>query len=76
MGDSVGARSEVRVVTGLATCHVMLVVGSGKLRPELKEADEGENLPLGIVRDGIPESRGVGLTGEGSIHPSAWPRGT
>ena len=69
VGDTIGARGEVGEVTGLATGHVMLVVGSRELGPELKEANEGKDLPLGIVRDGIPKRRGVGLTGEGrAIH--------
>ena len=71
MGDSAGVRSrdEVGEVTGLATGHVMLVVGSGEFRPELKEANEGKDLPLGIIRDGIPKGRGVGLAGErGAVH--------
>ena len=69
VGDTIGARGEVGEVTGLATGHVMLVVGSRELRPELKEANEGKDLPLGIVRDGIPKRRGVGLAGEGrAIH--------
>ena len=63
MGDAIGTRSEVGEVTGLATGHVMLVVGSGEFRPELKEANEGKDLPLGIIRDGIPKGRGVGLAG-------------
>ena len=66
MRDAIGTRGEV---TGLATSHVMLVVGSRELGPELKESNESKDLPLGIVRDGIPKSRGVGLAGEGSaIH--------
>ena len=69
VGDAIGSRSEVGEVTGLATGHVMLVVGSGEFRPELKEANEGKDLPLGIIRDGIPKGRGVGLAGErGSVH--------
>ena len=69
VGDAIGSRSEVGEVTGLATGHVMLVVGSGEFRPELKEGDQGENLPLGIIRDGIPKGRGVGLARErGSVH--------
>ena len=47
----------------------MLVSISRKLGPELKEGDQGENLPLGGVTDGIPKGRGVGLAGErGSVH--------
>ena len=47
----------------------MLVVRGGKLTPELKESDESKDLPLGVVSDGVPESRGVGLRGEGgSVH--------
>ena len=71
VGDSAGVRSgdEVGEVTGLATGHVMLVSISRKLGPELKEGDQGENLPLGGVTDGIPKGRGVGLAGErGSVH--------
>ena len=69
MGDAIGTRSEVGEVSGLATGHVMLVVGSGELGPELKEANEGKDLPLGIIRDGIPKGRRVGLAGErGSVH--------
>ena len=69
VGDAIGSRSEVGEVTGLATGHVMLVVGSGELGPELKEANEGKDLPLGIIRDGIPKGRRVGLAGErGSVH--------
>ena len=64
--DAIGTRGEVGEVTGLATGHVVLVVGGGELGPELEEANEGKDLPLGIVRDGVPESRGVGLAGEGS----------
>ena len=57
---------EVRVVTRLSSGHVVSVALSGKLTPELKERDESEDLPLGGVRDGIPESRGVGLRREAS----------
>ena len=68
VGDSARVRSgnEVGEVTGLATGHVMLVSIGRKLGPELKEGDQGEDLPLGSVADGIPKSRGVGLSGEGS----------
>jgi hypothetical protein len=64
--DAIRARDEVREITRLSSSHVMLVVGGGKLAPEFKEADEAEDLPLGIVRDSIPESGRVGLTREGS----------
>ena len=71
MGDSARVRTgdEVGEVSGLATCHVMLVRVGRELRPELKEGNQGKDLPLGSVTDGVPESRGVGLAGEGrSIH--------
>jgi hypothetical protein len=66
VGDSAGVRSrdEVGEVTGLATGHVMLVSVGRKLRPELKEGDGSENLPLCGVADSIPKGRGVGLAGE------------
>ena len=69
VGDALGARNKVGVVTGLSAGHVVLVVTDGQLSPELKEANEAKDLPLGLVRDGVPKSRGVGLGRErGSVH--------
>ena len=67
--DAIRAAGEVGEVAGLSTTHVMLVLRSREFTPELEESDEAEDLPLGRVTDGIPESRRVGLRGErGSIH--------
>jgi len=66
VGDSIRSRNEVREVTWLSSGHVMLVLRGGKLGPELKESDQSENLPLGIVGNGVPKSRWVGLRWEGS----------
>jgi len=67
--DSFWSSNEVREVTWLSSGHVMLVARGGKLTPEFKEGDEAEDLPLGIIRYGIPKSRWVGLRWEwGSIH--------
>jgi len=47
----------------------MFVATYRELTPEFKEGNDTENLPLGIIRNGIPKSRRVGFTGErGSIH--------
>lgn len=69
MGEAIGARFKVGIVTGLATSHVVLMVGSGKFGPELKESNHANDLPLRGVRDFVPKSRGVGVSREGcSIH--------
>jgi hypothetical protein len=69
VGNSIRTRNEVREVTRLSSSHVMLVVWGGKLGPELEESDQSKDLPLGIVRDSIPKSRGVCLRRErSSIH--------
>ena len=69
MGEAIGARFKVGIVTGLATSHVVLMVGSGKFGPELKESNHANDLPLRGVRDFVPKSRGVGVGGERtSIH--------
>ena len=67
--NSLWSSYEVRVVTWLSSGHVMLVVWGGKFRPEFKEGDEGEDLPLGRVRYGIPKFRWVGSLWEwSSVH--------
>ena len=67
--DSVRSRSEVGVVTGLSSLHVMGVFRGAELGPEFQESNEGENLPLSAVTDTVPKLRGVGSGGErSSIH--------
>jgi hypothetical protein len=69
VGDSIGSRYEVGEVTRLSSSHVMLVLRGGKLAPEFKESDQSENLPLSIVGNSVPKSRGVGLGREtSSVH--------
>ena len=42
----------------------MLVVRRGQFAPEFQERNEGEDLPLSIDADSVPECWGVGLAGE------------
>ena len=64
--DSLWSSHEVWVVAWLSTGHVVLVGRSGQFRPELKEGNNPEDLPLGGIGDGVPERRWVGLSWEGS----------
>jgi len=69
VGNSLSSGNEVREVTRLSSSHVMLVARGGKLGPKLKESDQSENLPLSIISNSLPKSRGVGLRREGgSVH--------
>lgn len=63
--DAIRSSGEVREVTRNTTSHVVLVCRGGKLTPELKECNQAEDLPLGIVRDCVPKGRRVGFGGEG-----------
>lgn len=65
---------EVREVTRLSSSHVVLVVVSANLGPGFQEKDESEDLPLGVIRDSIPDSRGVVALREGSSvhHHRPW----
>lgn len=67
--DSTRSRDEVGEVTGLSTLHVVLVTANGELTPELKETNKAEDLPLGVLANGVPQGRGVGLAREwSSVH--------
>lgn len=67
--DAIRSRGEVREVTRLSTGHVVLVVRGGELRPELEEGNQGEDLPLGRLRNSVPEGGRVRLRGErSSVH--------
>mmetsp|Transcript_28958 Transcript_28958/g.60978 ORF Transcript_28958/g.60978 Transcript_28958/m.60978 type:complete len:246 (-) Transcript_28958:74-811(-) len=59
--DSIRSGDEVGEITRLSSPHVVLVVRCGKLAPELKEPNESKDLPLGVIRDSIPESGGVSV---------------
>ena len=69
VGKAIRTRGEVRVVTWLSSLHVMGVLRSTEFTPEFQESNEGENLPLGTVANGIPKLRRVGVVRErSSIH--------
>ena len=47
----------------------MFVIRGGKFTPELKEANDGKNLPLSLISRLVPQSGGVRVIGEGgSVH--------
>lgn len=43
-----------RVLSGLTSTHVVIHGHSSELVPEFEESNNGDNLPLGNIRDGIP----------------------